>query len=170
MIDDRVRDSVAGMKSLVLVCVLAACGPGSKGGPTMGNHMSAPEALPVKSDVVSADILAREPVTNTSEVKHILIGWKDLEMKDARAAKRTKPEAEGVVKAVLDKLKGGAEFDAMMKEFSEDPGSASSARSYKVSPDAQLVIEFKQLGLRLKIGEVGVVESDFGFHIMKRVE
>lgn len=57
----------------------------------------------------------------------------------------------------------------MMKQYSEDPGSANNARSYKVSTDAQLVIEFKQLGMRLKVGEVGVVESDFGFHIMKRV-
>jgi parvulin-like peptidyl-prolyl isomerase len=57
-----------------------------------------------------------------------------------------------------------------MKEYSEDPGSAQHGNSYKVSPDAQLVIEFKQLGLRLKIGEVGVVQSDFGLHIMKRVE
>jgi parvulin-like peptidyl-prolyl isomerase len=32
------------------------------------------------------------------------------------------------------------------------------------------VIEFRQLGLRLKVGEIGVVESDFGFHIIKRVE
>jgi hypothetical protein len=39
-----------------------------------------------------------------------------------------------------------------------------------VSPDASLVIEFKQLGLRLHMNEVGVVQSEFGFHIMKRVE
>jgi parvulin-like peptidyl-prolyl isomerase len=58
----------------------------------------------------------------------------------------------------------------LMKQHSEDPGSASSARAYAVSPDAQLVIEFKQLGLRLNVNEVGVVQSDFGFHIMKRVE
>jgi parvulin-like peptidyl-prolyl isomerase len=32
------------------------------------------------------------------------------------------------------------------------------------------VIEFKQLGLRLKVGEVGVVQSDYGFHIIKRTE
>jgi hypothetical protein len=158
------------MKRIVLACMLAACGPGAKGGPTMGNHMTTPDPTPVNSAVVSTDILAREPVTNSSQVKHILIGWKDLEMKDARAAKRTKEEAEGQVRAVLDQIKGGADFDVMMKQFSEDPGSANNARSYKVAPDAQLVIEFKQLGLRLKVGEVGVVQSDFGFHIMKRVE
>jgi parvulin-like peptidyl-prolyl isomerase len=39
-----------------------------------------------------------------------------------------------------------------------------------VRPDAQLVIEFRQLALRLRVGEIGVVESDFGFHIIKRIE
>lgn len=65
------------MKRIAVLLALAACGPGSKGGPTMGNHLNAPEPTPVKSPVVSADILAREPVTNSAEVKHILIGWKD---------------------------------------------------------------------------------------------
>ena len=53
---------------------------------------------------------------------------------------------------------------------SEDPGSATTGESYDVSPDAQLVIEFRQLGLRLEVGEVGVVESDYGLHIIKRIE
>ena len=48
--------------------------------------------------------------------------------------------------------------------------SAADARTYDVSPDAGLVIEFRQLGLRLDVGETGVVESSFGFHLMKRVE
>ena len=61
-------------------------------------------------------------------------------------------------------------FDQLAKQWSEDPGSAASGHIYAVSPDAQLVIEFRQLGLRLKVGETGVVESDFGFHIMTCVD
>ncbi len=159
------------MRSIALVVSLAcACGPGSKGGPTMNNHMNAPETAPQSSSVVSADILAREPVANNAMIKHILIGWKDSEGHDPRSATRSKADAEAQVKAIVDQLKAGGDFDALMKQYSEDPGSAKTATAYKVSPDAQLVIEFKQLGLRLKVGEVGVVQSDYGFHIMKRVE
>ena len=57
-----------------------------------------------------------------------------------------------------------------MKENSEDLGSAASGRAFTVTPDAQLVIEFRQLSLRLKLDEVGVVQSDFGFHIIKRTK
>jgi hypothetical protein len=39
-----------------------------------------------------------------------------------------------------------------------------------VHREAERVIEFRWLGLRLNIDEVGVVESDYGFHVMKRME
>ena len=136
----------------------------------MNNRMTQPDPVGQSSDVVSTDILDREPVANNAQVKHILISWKDHESRDPRAEKRTKAEAETLVKSLMTQIKAGADFDMLMKQHSEDPGSASSARAYPVSPDAQLVIEFKSLSLRLNVNEVGVVESDFGFHIIKRVE
>jgi peptidyl-prolyl cis-trans isomerase D len=159
------------IRPALLLLVLFACGPGSRGGPAMNNRINGGEPVAQGSDVISADILAREPVANNAQVKHILISWKDLESAhDARAQQRTKEQAEALVKSLMTQLKAGADFDMLMKEHSEDPGSASSARAYPVSPDAQLVIEFKQLALRLNVNEVGVVQSDFGFHIMKRIE
>ncbi|HET7373985.1 MAG TPA: peptidylprolyl isomerase [Gemmatimonadaceae bacterium] len=155
------------MRSLVLALVVACSG--SPGGPNMHNSVNGPEQVPQSSSVISSDILSREPLANESQVKHILIGWEDTDH-DPRAAKRSKKDAEQVVQNLMKQITAGADFDALMKQWSEDPGSANSARAYPVSPDAQLVIEFKQLGLRLKVGEVGVVQSDYGFHIMKRVE
>ena len=89
---------------------------------------------------------------------------------DPRAAARTKQDAEAQVRSILAQLEGGADFDVLMKQFSEDRGSASNPDGYDVSPDAQLVLDFRRLGLRLDVGEVGVVESEFGFHVMKRIE
>jgi hypothetical protein len=156
---------------LLALVLLAACGPGAKGGPSMKNSMTGPEPVAQVSPVVSSDILEREPLANVAQVKHILIGWKDLDqVRDPRAGERTKQDAEKEVRSLLAQIAAGADFDALMKEHSEDGGSASTGRAYAVSPDAQLVIEFKQLGLRLKVNEVGVVQSDFGFHIIKRVE
>lgn len=154
----------------LLVMLVLACGPGAPGGPTMGNRMNTPDPTPQSSAVISGDILAREPVANNSQVKHILVSWKDKDAKDPRGQARTKADAEQFVTSLMTQIKAGADFDMLMKQHSEDPGSASSARAYPVSPDAGLVIEFKQLGLRLNVNEVGVVESEFGFHIMKRIE
>lgn len=164
------------MKSLALMLLLAACGPGVKGGPSMNNKIGVqPYDAPTSTTVVSDDILAREPVANTAQVKHILISWADLAEafsghQDERASKRTMTEAETQVKSLMTQIKAGADFDQLMKQWSEDKGSAQTGRPFTVTPDAQLVIEFRQLSLRLNPGEVGVCQSDFGFHIIKRLE
>lgn len=154
--------------------LLAACGPGAPGGPMNGKINSGGPAS-AQSDVVSSEILSREPVANVAIVKHILISWKDLEdsfqgHQDPRAAARTKPQAEGEVKSLLGQLKGGGDFETLMKANSEDLGSARANTPFTVTPDAQLVIEFRQLSLRLNVGEIGVCQSDFGFHIIKRYQ
>jgi hypothetical protein len=153
---------------------LAALGgcPGEKPAPATTAKPTADPAA-TQSSVISADILAREPVANTATVKHILISWSDLADSfggrlDPRAAKRTKADAEAEVRSLLKQLKDGADFDTVMRASSEDTGSAASGRAFTVTPDAQLVIEFRQLSLRLSVGEYGVVQSDFGFHIIKR--
>jgi hypothetical protein len=145
--------------------------PGSQPGSEPGSGSS---ASPGTSPVISTDILAREPVANTAQVKHILISWRDLAdmfggRLDSRAAKRSKADAEEEVRSLVKQLQDGADFDALMKAHSEDLGSAASGRAFTVTPDAQLVIEFRQLSLRLKPGEFGVCQSDFGFHIIKRI-
>ncbi len=157
-----------------LVAVLvAACGPTGMSGPSMNNKLATTGTA--SDTVISTEILEREPRSNRTKVKHILIGWSDKAEAygggiDPRAGKRSRGDAEGEVRGLTKQLAAGADFDTLMKSHSEDKGSAAAAEAYDVSPDAQLVIEFRQLGLRLDAGEVGVVESDYGFHIIKRVE
>lgn len=165
---------------MVIALALVGCGgapaplppPGTTPAPTAAG--SAAPVDPGVSPVVSSDILAREPIANTATVKHILISWKDLAdafggRLDPRAANRSKADAEALVRALLKQLQEGADFDTLMKANSEDLGSANSGRPFTVSPDAQLVIEFRQLSSRLRVGEYGVIQSDFGFHIIKRI-
>jgi parvulin-like peptidyl-prolyl isomerase len=125
---------------------------------------------PPPDPLESSDILKRAPVTQKAKVKHILLSWSDLSPKDPRAAKRSRAELEALVKDTVAKLKSGAKMEDLMKQLSEDPGSAKKGDSYDVTPDAALVEPFKNLSLRLNVGEVGVVKSEFGIHIIKRVE
>lgn len=118
----------------------------------------------------SADILKREPTTKSAKVKHILLGWTDVHAEDERGKKRTRAELEKLVKDTVAKLKKGDKIEPLMAELSEDPGSAKDGKSYDVTPDAGLVPPFKALSLRLKVGEVGVVKTDFGIHIIQRTE
>lgn len=173
----RSHVSVRAMKRIVLALVMgaAACGPGAKGGPSMNNKVGPQPYEAPKSPAVSWDILEREPVANTASVKHILISWQDLHEAfggrlDPRAQERTMKDAEAKIASLVEEIKAGADFDTLMKTHSEDAGSAQSGRAFTVTPDAQLVIEFRQLALRLNPGEMGVVQSDYGFHIIKRLD
>jgi parvulin-like peptidyl-prolyl isomerase len=124
----------------------------------------------------SADILARPAQTGPNWVQHILVSWKDAPAvkagqlpPDAKRDARSKADADAMMKDAFAKLKGGADMAGLMKQLSEDPGSKDDGSPYKVSAQAQLVEPFKALGLRLEMGEYGMVKSQFGWHLMKRV-
>ena len=118
----------------------------------------------------SKDILARAPEAPKVKVKHILLGWTDAHAEDPRGTKRTRAELEKLVHDTVDKLNKGAKIEDLMKELSEDPGSAKSGEGYDVAADSAFVPSFKNLSLRLKLNEVGVVKSGYGIHIIKRVQ
>jgi PPIC-type PPIASE domain len=165
------------MIRFALLLALVACGPGARGGPSMNNKVNnGTEVEAPKSPVVSAKILEREPQANKVEVKHILIGWKsvgrDGKPGDKRAVDREKSDAETLVKTIVGQLAAKTiEFDAAMKQYSEDPGSASAARPYTIAhDDMNFDSDFRMLSIRLQPEEVGVVESQFGFHIIKRIQ
>jgi parvulin-like peptidyl-prolyl isomerase len=135
-----------------------------------GWHVMKRVAPPPPDPLESVDILKREPVTAKAKVKHILLGWKDVNSSDPRAQKRDRKTLEEIVKSTLAGLKKGTAIETLMADLSEDPGSATSGEGYDVTPDAGFVPPFKALSLRLNVGEVGVVKTDFGMHIIKRIE
>jgi parvulin-like peptidyl-prolyl isomerase len=136
----------------------------------LGWHIVKRVPPPPPDSLESAAILKREPATASAKVKHILLGWTGAHATDERGVKRDRATLEKLVKDTVAKLVKGAKIEPLMSELSEDPGSAKDGKSYDVTPSAGLVPPFKALSLRLKVGEVGVVKTDFGIHIIQRVE
>lgn len=75
---------------------------------------------------------------------------------------------------ILDRAKAGEDFAALANEFSEDPGNKSPGGSmqggiYKDVPKGRMVAPFEAAALALEPGQVApdLVETDFGFHIVK---
>jgi parvulin-like peptidyl-prolyl isomerase len=137
----------------------------------LGWHIVKRVAPPPPDPLESAAILKREPQTESAKVKHILLGWTGAHPPDdEKGAKRDRATLDKLVKDTVAKLTKGAKIEPLMAALSEDPGSAKDGKSYDVTPTAGLVPPFKNLSLRLKVGEVGVVKSDYGIHIIQRVE
>jgi parvulin-like peptidyl-prolyl isomerase len=136
-----------------------------------GWHVVKRVGPPPPDPLESKDILARATVTQKAKVRHILLGWDQVNAGDERAKKRDRKTLDKLVQKTIKQLtKKEKKFEDLMKELSEDPGSAASGKTYDVSPDAQLVPPFKNLSLRLKVGEIGAVKTDYGIHIIERVE
>jgi parvulin-like peptidyl-prolyl isomerase len=129
-----------------------------------------PPPPPPPDSLDSVEILARPVTAQKTKVKHVLLGWQEVNSGDPRGAKRSRAELETLVKATMVRLKKGEKLEPIMKELSEDGGSAAAGTDYEVTPTAQLVDPFKHLGLRLNVGEVGAVKTQFGIHIIQRTE
>jgi parvulin-like peptidyl-prolyl isomerase len=98
-------------------------------------------------------------------VAHILI--RTPENADAAAKQKAKAEAA----SVLAQLKKGADFAAMAKQHSQDPGSAANGGDLGFVPKGRTEPPFEQAAFALaKPGQLSaVVESPFGFHIIKMI-
>ena len=158
----------------VICFALVGCGSHSEGGmsgPTISSRVGKQDV----SGLQSSDIMDRSRQTKRSKVRHVLIGWRDLEgayggRMDARAKKRSRRDAERATRAVFKRATSGTRFLNLMATYSEDRGSNMNGQAYVVTPGAKFAKPFVRMGLRLKVGEVGIVQTQFGWHIMKRLE
>jgi parvulin-like peptidyl-prolyl isomerase len=126
---------------------------------------------PPPDKLQSFAILKRKRLTDAAKVKHILVGWDEVNAGDDRAKTRSRAQVEKLVAEILAKANKGESFEGLMLAHSEDaPAAVKSGQAYDVTPDAGLVLPFIDLSLRLKVGELGVVRTEFGLHIIKRVE
>ena len=109
-----------------------------------------------------APMVAQDYVT----VKHILVMYGE--------ESRTKDEAKKLADDIKSQLDGGADFDALMNQYSEDSKDASGKfASYTFTKDGAYVQPFKDMAFSLEEGQisapVNVEDSYNGYHILKRV-
>jgi hypothetical protein len=96
-------------------------------------------------------------------LQHILFRTPQNAVPAVRNAARKKAEA------TLAKIKRGADFGQLAAQLSEDPGSKSDFGYLPPSPKGKFVPAFDSAGWSLSPGAVsGVVETAFGYHIIKR--
>ncbi len=101
--------------------------------------------------------------TNYIQAQHVLISTQGLD-EDAKKEKRELAEK------VYDFARQGMEFEKLVAEYGEDPGMISAPEGYLFTK-GEMVEEFETIAFALKVGKIsGVVETEYGYHIIKRVE
>jgi peptidyl-prolyl cis-trans isomerase C len=96
---------------------------------------------------------------------HILIGVPQ------NATPEQKAEAKTKAAAILKTIKAGGDFATLARANSSDPGSAQNGGDLGFFPKGQMTPAFEEAAFKLKPGTVSaLVETPFGFHIIKVVE
>jgi len=102
-------------------------------------------------------------------VSHLLLRTVDANTREPlteeiRQAKRKQ------IEELLQRARAGEDFAALVKQYSEDPGSKDRGGEY-VFPRGQMVPEFEVAAWSLQPGQISdVVTTQFGYHIIKMLE
>ncbi|KAA9338570.1 peptidylprolyl isomerase [Hymenobacter busanensis] len=105
------------------------------------------------------------------------IPYYSTEVEVGQIIKLAKPDdkAEQATVAKLNELRArilaGESFEALAKEFSEDPGSAKEGGYLGFFKRRELVPEYEAAALRMEPGGLSpVVKSQFGYHLIQLIE
>jgi parvulin-like peptidyl-prolyl isomerase len=96
---------------------------------------------------------------------HILLMYAGSERSRAT---RSKEEAQSQIAEISQQLQGGADFAALARQHS-DCGSAQAGGDLGAFGRGQMVKGFEDAAFALNVGDTSdVVETPFGFHIIRR--
>jgi peptidyl-prolyl cis-trans isomerase C len=100
----------------------------------------------------------------TASVRHILLLTQGKTEQEKAVARKK-------IEDILAKAKAGADFAELAKQYSEDPGSKENGGLYSDFPRGQMVKPFEDAAFSVPVGELsGVVETNYGYHIIKVVD
>ena len=110
-------------------------------------------------------MMDRKP-NGSVKASHILIGYVGAERANPEVT-RTKEEAEAEAKRLLrEARKKDAKFVELARDNSDGP-SAPNGGDLGYFQEGRMVPKFNDFAFGNKVGAIGMVETDFGFHVIK---
>jgi parvulin-like peptidyl-prolyl isomerase len=125
------------------------------------NLLVSPESLPDFEQLAHEMYLSDPSVRQAPEsraVQHILVS----------TAERSEAEALALAQDLRARAVDGADFSALVGEFSEDPGKASNGGHYVMSVSGEFAPQFEAGAKALaNVGDISEpILTDFGYHII----
>ncbi|GAA4337906.1 peptidylprolyl isomerase [Flaviaesturariibacter amylovorans] len=118
---------------------------------------------------VMSKVLEARAIPDTVTARHILIG---TSQQDPQSGQRVAIRDDSTAKRLADSVRGllaaGQSFDSLVARFSDDPGSKQTGGKYEnIAANGQMVPTFSDYIFTAGVGQVGVVKTDFGYHIIE---
>src|SRR5580704_6125149 len=163
--------------ALVVVPALATFGcdepsapaPAASSSPPAVSSTPAPSAAP-SSAVEAVAAPSALPAPDAIIAQHILVAYKSAK-RAPKGVTRSKAEAKARAAEALAKIQSGTSFEDAVKEYSDDAGSADRMGSVGKFHRDQMDPAFSTAAFALRVGQVSdVVETPFGFHLIRRTQ
>ncbi|CAM2837929.1 peptidylprolyl isomerase [Flavobacterium frigoris] len=101
-----------------------------------------------------------------AKASHILISYEGTQVPNKKE-KRTKEEAKAKAESILAQVKANPDSFMMLAFSSSDDSSAQQGGDLGYFSQNQMVKPFNDFVFNSSIGSIGLVETPFGFHIIK---
>ena len=115
-------------------------------------------------------VASASPVPDAIIAQHVLVAYKGAK-RVPKGITRSRAEAKARAQEVVAKVHGGAPFEDVVKLYSDDAGSVDRMGSVGKFRRGDMDPAFSAAAFALRPGEVSdVVETPFGFHVIKRTQ
>ncbi len=116
-------------------------------------------------------LVATVTITDADVETYFRTHQKEFDRPEQVHARHILLQSDVEAKFVLAKLQRGERFDALARQYSQDPGSKEQGGDLGFLSRGATVPEFEQVAFTLRAGQTsGVVKSQFGYHIIQVVE
>jgi len=137
-------------------------------------------SAPASSAASSSSAAQEGPEPQHIQVQHVLVGFKGSV--PGKPIIRSQEEARTLAYDILKKAQGGADFDGLVRQYTDDSPPGIYGMSNRGAQPAQgeyardgMVPAFGNVGFTLKVGGYGVADFDprtspYGYHVIKRLK